>query len=95
VELGGCVIDDLGFYGSATDTKKLDLVLYMPKLQGLAPEAITADPSLRGDAATSPTEITYFHIQNWNSDGATSSVIVDFILEQEAYFFEPRDDVES
>lgn len=95
VELGGCVIDDLGYLASTNDTKKLELLVDMARLQGVAPLALTADPTLRGDAATSPTEVTYFHIQNWNSDGVTSSVIVDFILEQEAYFLEPRDDVES
>jgi hypothetical protein len=65
------------------------------KIQGVSRNAITADPTLRGDAATSPTEVTYFHITMWDTTGATGSAEVDIVLEQVAVFMEPRDFTES
>jgi len=95
IELGGCVIDDVSFLATTNEAKELTLDLDIAKLQAVKKSAITADPTLRGDAATSPTEVTYFHIQMWNTNSTTCSCIVDFILEQTAHFMEPRDNVES
>jgi len=95
VEEGGLVIDTLGASGSATDTKELVLKLDIAKLQGVSRKAMTSDSTLRGDAATSPIELTYFHIVVWDSAGVSSTVWVDFILEQTAHFMEPRDLTES
>jgi len=80
-DIGGCI--------------NLDLGLSVPKLQGVSENAVTADPSLRGDAATSPTEITYFHVQAWDAVGNGSTTQVSIILEQLAFFMEPRDATES
>jgi len=95
IELGGSSMDSLSYVSSTNDTKLLTLAVDIAKLQGVSPKTITADPSLRGDAATTPTEITYFHIQLWSTLAATTVVQVDFILEQTAHFFEPRDLTES
>jgi len=95
IEIGGCAIDDLGITGSSSDMKELRLNANIPKLQGVSLSAITSDPALRGDAATSPTEVTYFHVHLWNSVAVSVGAQVDIILEQYAYFMEPRDMTES
>jgi len=95
IELGGAVFDDLGYLSSTNDIKQLTLRMDIAKLQGVSRKAITADPSLRGDAATSPTEVTYFHIQTWSSLAGNTGIEIDFVLEQLAHFMEPRDNVES
>jgi hypothetical protein len=92
VEIGGAAMDTLGVLASANDTKQLSLMVDIAKLQGIRPaSAITADSSLRGDSATSPTEATYFHIQTWSTFAVTTVVEVDIVLEQTAIFTEPRD----
>jgi len=95
LELGGCVSTMLGTQGGLGSSMTIDLSLNVAKLQGVTQAVILADPSLRGDAATSPTELTYFHIQLFDAGGASSGAYVTFYLEQEAIFTEPRDNVES
>jgi len=95
VELGGCVTESLEVKGSYGANKRLQMSLDVAKLQGVSPVALTADANLRGTAASSPAEISYFHITMWDTSGATGSMEVDVILEQEATFFEPRDITES
>jgi len=95
IEVGGAAMDDLGYLTSANDIKKLTLAIDIAKLQGVSRAAITADPTLRGDAATSPTEITYFHIHSWSTLAGTTGVEIDVVLEQLAHFMEPRDVIES
>jgi len=95
LELGGCVSTMMGTQGGLGSSMTIDLSLNVAKLQGVTPATILADPSLRGDAATSPTEVTYFHIQLFDTGGASSGAYVTFYLEQEAVFTEPRDNVES
>jgi len=96
VELGGCVTEDLEIKGAYGANKKLKLSLDIAKLQGVKPSAMTADANLRGTAASSPTEVSYFHITMWDTVGlSNSSMEVDVILEQTATFFEPRDITES
>lgn len=49
------------------------------------------DPNLRGDAASNPTEQTYFAFHVWNPVNATvPSVLIDFYLEYDVMFQEPR-----
>lgn len=91
VEFGGAVIQDLDPKTGYGSSKKLKLSVDIAKLQGVRPAALTADVNLRGTAAASPTEITYFHVTCWNTTGTTSSCTVDAILEQVATFTEPRD----
>jgi len=95
VEVGGCITEDLEVKGSYGANKILSISVDIAKLQGVSRSAITADPSLRGDAATSPTEITYFHITMWDTTGTTGGAEFDVILEQTATFMEPRDISES
>jgi len=95
LELGGCVSTMMGTQGGLGSSMTIDLSLNVAKLQGVTPATILADPTLRGDAATSPTELTYFHIQLFDTGGASSGAYVTFYLEQEAVFTEPRDNVES
>jgi hypothetical protein len=53
VEVGGCVTEDLEVKGAYGANKILELGCDIAKLQGVRRSAITADPTLRGDAATS------------------------------------------
>jgi len=95
VENGGLVTEDLENKGAYGANKVLSCGVDIARLQGVSRAAITADPTLRGDAATSPTEITYFHITMWDTTGTTGSMDVDVILDQCAIFMEPRDLTES
>lgn len=91
VEFGGCVTENLDTKLGYGATKKLQLSVDIAKLQGVKLAAITADDSLRGTAAASPAEVSYFHITLWNTSGTTSSAQFDITLEQTAIFLEPRD----
>jgi len=95
IEFGGLVQVELESIGGFGANKVLQMDVSIPRIQGVSVKAITADPTLRGDAATSPTEVTYFHVHIWNAAGVTSTCNVSFILEQEVYFMEPRDATES
>lgn len=96
IEFGGLVQSMLGAGPGFGSTQTLELSLDVAKLQGLSLSALTADPTLRGDAATSPTEVTYFHVACWDTSGSvTTSVLCDIIVEQTAIFLEPRDLLES
>jgi hypothetical protein len=93
MEFGGLVACELDTFGE--QTKKLELKLDIAKIQGISPSALTSDSTLRGDAGNSPTEVTYWHVQTWDTAALTSTVNFDVILEQTAKFFEPRDLTES
>lgn len=96
VELGGCVTECLEVKGAYGANKRLSMSLDIAKLQGISKSAMTADANLRGTAASSPAEVSYFHITLWDTVGLTTgSCEVDVILEQTATFFEPRDITES
>lgn len=53
------------------------------------------DSSYRGTVSSNPTELSYFHLQLWNTEGATSSSAVDLVIEYESWFTEPRKLTES
>jgi hypothetical protein len=95
IELGGCVQNTLGIQGSTSSNVKMSLLVDISKLQGVKRGNITANPSLQGSATASPVECTYFHVQLWNSLGITSAAQCDVVLEQEAKFVEPRNNVQS
>jgi len=95
VELGGCTTATLDPKLGYGEFKKLSFNLKIPKLQGVDNRSIMADSTLRGDAATSPTELTYYHITMWDTQAVTGSMEVDVIIEFVATFTEPRDNVES
>lgn len=91
LEFGGLtddVLESKSVYGSS---KTLQASVDIAKIQGIPRKNITTDPSLRGDAVTSPTEITYFHVVIWDPLGNGGTVNFDVFLEQSAWFFEPRD----
>lgn len=95
LEFGGNVTTNLGNAGVFSSNQNLELGIDIPKLQGVSRKTITADPNLRGDASSSPTELTYFHVQIWDAAGNNQSVKCSVILEQLAVFTEPRDMVSS
>lgn len=95
IEFGGLVKGDLEFKGVSGSIRSLELDLDFAKLQGVSRVALTANPSLGGSAAASPVEVTYFHIQAWNSQAVNGSCGIEWILEQEAVFSEPRDLTQS
>jgi hypothetical protein len=69
--------------------------LDIAKLQGINRTALTANPNLWGTVAANPAELTYFHVQAWDSAAQTGSVNTDVIIEYEAVFLEPRDQTQS
>jgi len=93
MEFGGLMALELDTFG--TQTNLMELNLDMAKVQGVSPSALTSDSTLRGDAGNSPTEVTYWHVQCWDTAALTSIVNFDVILEQTAWFIEPRDLTES
>lgn len=95
IEFGGLVQTELESIGGFGANKVLQMAISIPRMQGVSKSALTADPTLRGDAATSPTEITYFHLQLWNAAAVTCTANVSFIMEQVVVFMEPRDATES
>jgi len=95
IELGGLVQCEIGTSTGGGGNDTLELSVDIAKLQGISRSALTANPSLRGDIATSPLEITWLHIAIWNAAGASTTVNVNIVLEQLAMFMEPRDLTES
>jgi len=96
LELGYCASETLELKSTYGANKKLEMTIDIAKLQGVKPSALTADANLRGTAASSPSEVSYFHITSWDTVATTTgSFECDVILEQVATFFEPRDITES
>jgi len=95
VEFGGCVTESLEVKGASGCNKTLSMSIDIARLQGMSRKTMYADPTLRGTAAASPTECSYFHFTMWDTVGATGSAECDVILEQVARFMEPRDVTES
>jgi len=61
VEFGGSVTETLEVKGTYGANKILEMTVDVAKLQGIKSiETMLADPTLRGDAATSPTEVNIF-----------------------------------
>lgn len=44
----------------------------------------------RGNIAANPAEQSYYHVQTWSTSGDTTVVIIEVVLEFEAWFTEPR-----
>jgi hypothetical protein len=95
LEFGGlvsCVLEPAVQFGQC---KTNVLSLSVARLQGVTESALTADSTLRGDSATSPTEVVYFHVGQYDVNAINTSVVYEIILEQRAVFMEPRDTIES
>lgn len=94
-ELGGLVEIVCEYKQASGSNKTAVLDIDVAKFQGVSRSALTADPSLQGSSGASPQEIVYYHIEMWNNLAASGSVVVDYILEQDAYFTEPRNPTQS
>lgn len=95
LELGMCVTEVLEAKGGYGANKTLSMSVDIAKVQGVSRSALTADANLRGTAASSPAELSYFHITMWDTAAATGSMACDVWIEQTAVFFEPRDLTQS
>jgi len=91
IEFGGTTYDVLEAKNAYGSSKTFDLTVDIPRIQGIPRQNITTDPNLRGDAGTSPVELTYFHLFAWDPNGISGTVNFDVILEFNAWFMEPRD----
>lgn len=95
LENGGNVYAHIDSTGTDNAQKEISLTCDIAKLQGVNPGALTADNSLRGDVASNPAELTYFHIQLFSAAGFTGVTNFDVLIEYTSYFTEPRDDIQS
>jgi len=95
LEAGYYTTEDLEATPGFGSNKLLSCKMSIARMQGVSESALTADPTLRGDAATSPTEITYFHCASWNDQGSTTGCAGSVLIEQRVVFMEPRDATES
>jgi len=95
VEVGGAVIEYLELSSTYGATKRLQAMVDIARLQGINRAALTADSTLRGSSVANPTELSYFHVQVWDSAAQTGTVQFDVILDFEAVFMEPRDATSS
>lgn len=95
LEMGGNAQTHLDVTGGTNAQKELTLAVDIAKLQGITWQALMADPTLRGDVAASPAELTYFHIQLFSAAGFTAVVNFDILIEYTSYFLEPRDATQS
>lgn len=61
------------------------------KYQGMSQSQILADPDMRGDSASNPTEQTYFILPIWNPvTAAAPTVVIDVLIQYDVIFHEPR-----
>jgi len=89
MENGDLTFQMLEFAGAFGGTATLKRRLSNVKYQGL--DNLIDDPNMRGDAATSPLEQTYFHLSVWNPASVTTvSADVLVYLEYDTIFHEPR-----
>jgi hypothetical protein len=95
VEFGASVIDYLDATSVNGDQKLLWLAVDVAKHMGISKDALTASPNQRGTVSASPTELTYFHVTVFDAAAQSGTCNIDVILEQEAYFLEPRDQATS
>lgn len=91
IEFGGVTYDVLEAKNTYGSNKTLSLCLDVAQLQGIPRRNVTTDPQLRGNAAASPAEISYFHVLVWDPLASGGVVDIDVVLEQAAHFMEPRD----
>lgn len=88
VEDGMCALTflhPLGVYGSM---RTVEQAINIAQFGGL--RSILDNSDYRGSVAANPAEQSYFHLQTWDTENATSSCAVDVVVEYEAWFTEPR-----
>jgi len=91
IEFGGNTTDLLEAKNTYGCSKTLSASCDVAKVQGIPKQNITTDPNMRGDAGTSPAELSYFHVYCWDPNGQSGTVNVDFVLDYSSFFMEPRD----
>jgi len=92
LEFGGITYDVVEAKATYGGSKTFQLSVDIAKIQGIPRQNITTDPNLRGDAGTSPTELTYFHLLVWDPVNALSGTVnADVTIEYGSWFMEPRD----
>lgn len=89
MEQGNTVSTLLGIATVATSFKELTLSVNVKRFLGV--DDLMDFESGRGDIANNPAEQLYFHVQAWSIDAAaTGPVTVQFRVEYQAVFSEPR-----
>jgi hypothetical protein len=83
----------LEFKGVSGSAKSLESKLDIGKFQGVV--NVVDDDELHGNVAANPNELTYWHVQLWDSGGLTCTVRVDVVIEYDSWFLEPRELTES
>lgn len=89
-EMGGNIYDIITPSASTGCVKSLTLSLDVAKFHGQRSSALTATESLTGSATASPADGIYYHMSVFSPTGTTGSIVVQFVLDFEAIFFEPR-----
>lgn len=89
VEAGDVATNWLGFAGAKGSRATFKRSVNMAAFQGV--DDIMDDPNMRGDAASNPTEMVYFHLNTWNPSSATQ-ITTNFqvLMEFDTMFHEPR-----
>lgn len=93
LEFGLLAADTLQYKGVDGSCLKLVMPVSIKKLNGAG--NILDFNVLRGDVANNPAEITYFIVQMWDTSAATAGCIVDYTIEFDSWFTEPRELSES
>jgi len=93
LESGMLSTTTLGTNSSGEAVKLLTCEMNLARFLGKV--NIVDDPECQGSVSSGPTELEYFHVQAWDSAGASSTVRADIIMEFVAVFSEPRILVES
>lgn len=93
LEFGALTSNVLEIKGDYGANKKLRASCNLAKLNGAG--NILDFNVLRGDVANNPAEQTYFILQMWDSSAAGGSCNIDYVIEFDAWFTEPRQLSES
>jgi len=95
MEMGGIVSENVEMKGIYGNAKTLSLGLNIPKLWGMSRKQHLADPTQRGSAAASPSEVSYFHLTVWDPGAGSATVTGYVVIDYLATFTEPRTQTES
>lgn len=74
--------------GTMGANKVLSAAVSIRQFEGV--EDVVDNIDFRGSVAANPAEITYFHVQAWDTLGLTTSVQCEIVLEFSSWFVEPR-----
>jgi hypothetical protein len=74
--------------GTMGANKVLSAAVSIKQFEGV--QDVVDNIDFRGSVAANPAEITYFHVQSWDTLGLSTSVQCEVILEYASWFVEPR-----